>query len=278
MVDKMKKVSFFLLVILFAFYGLTSCLDKGKDESTGYVVGVLDRDEANGFYTLSITDTSYVVYCPEFEEEVARHNMEAGGCYYVVYSKDNTLPENASHKVLENGYITASLIDYKMAAKYNLSESFIDTSVVLTDEMPVLDVKPSDQVFGYADGYLFMTHKISAQEGYTFDWFLSYNEETMMPTEADNKNYYNLFLRATIAGRDDTRTDTVEHLPLNAYYLKDYLMEAAIKEKEALILDSVYNEASTFTVRINYVSGITEDVITWKNAEFPAKISYFLPE
>jgi hypothetical protein len=122
-----------------------------------------------------------------------------------------------------------------------------------------------------------MTHKIVSQEGFTFDWSLSYDEEAMMPTMIDNKNYYDLFLRATVIDNRN-QTDTIEHLILNAYYLKEYLTEAANKEKEYLSLNSTYNESSTFTVRIHYVSGIDGDMITWKNVEFPAKITYFVPD
>jgi hypothetical protein len=272
----MKKISFWGIIMLLGIHWLTSCV-KGKDDSTGYAVGVLTHHETGGVYLLSIPDPSFAVYCPEFTEEVAQRRMEAGGCYYAVYARDNTLPENASRKVLENGYITASLIDYDAAVKYNLNESFVDTSVVLTGEIPVSDAKPSNQVFGYSGGYLFMTHKIASLEGDSFDWSLSYDEETMMPTKTDQKNYYNLFLRATVAGTDN-QTEFTEHLSFNAYYLKDYLIEAATKEKESLTLDAAYGGSSAFTVRINYVSEIKGDTITWKHVDFPAKIAYFLPE
>jgi hypothetical protein len=277
MTDGMKKICFWGFVILFGLQGLASCMD-GKDDSTGYVVGVLFRNEINGLYMLHITDTSFTVYCPEFEDKVARHEMEAGGCYYVVYSGDNTLPENAAHKVRENGYITASLIDCDAAAKYNLNESLVDTSVVLTDEIPVRDAKPSDRVFGYAGGYLFMTHKTVLPEGYTVDWSLSYDEETMMPTRVDNRNYYDLFLRATMAGNGSQTDTAVEHFSFNAYSLKDCLTEVALKEKESLTLDAAYGASSTFTVRINYASEINGDTITWKSTEFSAEITYFLPD
>jgi hypothetical protein len=276
MIDRMKKIRFCVIVMLFALHGLTSCLEKGKDESTGYVLGVLNHDEGTGFYILNTQDT-FAVYCPEFKDKVVQGEMEAGGCYYVVYIKDNTLPENALYMVRANRYITASLIKYDVAVKYNLNESLIDTSAVLVDEIAVLDAKPSNEVFGYSEGYLFMTHKIVSQEGYTFDWSLSYNEETMMPTTVDKKNYYDLFLRATIAANSN-QTDTIEHFSLNAYHLEEYLTEAANKEKEFLSLNSTYNASSTFTVRINYVSGIKGDMITWKSAEFPAKITFFIPE
>jgi hypothetical protein len=251
-------------------------LEKGKDESTGYALGVLNLDEGTGFYMLNVQDT-FAVYCPEFKDKVVQDEMEAGGCYYVVYVKDNTLPENAPHLVRTNGYITASLAECNAAVKYDPSESLIDTSAVQAYEIPVLDAKPSDRVFGYSDGYLFMTHRIISPEGFTFDWSLSYDEETMMPT-VDNKNYYDLFLRATIAGSSN-QTDIVEHFSFNAYRLGKYLTEAAKKEKEYLMLNSAYQASSTFTVRIHFVSAIEEDgTIIWKNVEFPAKIAYFVPD
>jgi hypothetical protein len=272
----MKKIAFWGIVVLLSLYGLMSSLEKGKDELTGYVVGVLDHDENSDLYVLNIPDT-FRVYCPEFKEKVSRNEMEPGGCYYVVYTQDNYLPENAPHIVQTNGYVTASLMDYDEAVRYRLSESLIDTSVVQADEFPVMDAKPSDKAFGYSGGYLFMIHKISSQRGYTFDWSLSYDEETMMPANVDKKNYYDLFLRATIADNSN-QTDTIDHFSLNAYYLKDYLIEAAKKEKEFLSQDSTYDEFSTFTVRINYASEIKGDTITWKNVVFPAKITYFVPE
>jgi hypothetical protein len=283
--DLMKKACCWRIAVLFFLPGLVSCVDRGRDDLTGYALGVLSLDQAAGFYLMNVQDT-VAVYCPEFKDRALRGEMEVGGCYYFVYVRDNTLPENAPHAVRANGYVTASLAECHAAARYGTHESLIDTSMALPGEIPVSDVKPSDRVFGYSDGYLFMTHKTVLPEGdFALDWSLSYDAERMMPITVGNKNYYDLFLRATLVGGGDGsfRTDTaaVEHYSFNAYRLGEFLTGAAGKEKEYLQrLNSAYNASSTFTVRIHFASAIAAEdgTIGWKSVEFPAKIAYFVPD
>jgi hypothetical protein len=70
------------------------------------------------------------------------------------------------------------------------------------------------------------------------------------------------------------KTTTTEFMSLIAYNVNSYLKNVASKEKE--LLGSSYNQTSTFTLRINYVSEIKDnDELVWKSKEIASPIVLF---
>ncbi|MDR1222930.1 MAG: hypothetical protein LBL07_08655 [Tannerella sp.] len=263
----MKKLSVFLVTALIALSGLTSCL-KGDNTRSGYGVGILTY--ASNYSTLVIKTSFGNFYGPELNAYVTKGQLEIDEYYYFYYTMDYDLPENSTEMVNANGYYTVSISPGTRADKYYAMPVLTDTSAVMTDEIPVLDVLYADGPFGYAESYLCMTHIVSYEKDLTVQWDMSYDGSREIMSEVNGKRYYNLFLRATVSGSNEGSTKT-ETAHFNAYRLREFLERAAMDEKS---MPGYVSGSSTFLVKFNYVSDIKEDQITWsyKSAEFPINL------
>jgi hypothetical protein len=271
----MKKFNLFLIGALLCVIGLTSCLEGGNT-TQGYALGVLDYSYS---YTTPVMKTSYGnYYGPELTSMISSGNLEIGNCYYFQYTIDFDLPENSQEMVQTNGYYTVSVYPIAEAEKYYPNYYLTDTSAVLPNELPVSDIVSEDGPYGYAEDYLFITHVVNHLKDLDLHWDMSYNDGDDMITEESGKRHYNLFVRATASGDKDENKVTAEHLHFNAYYLRNFFESAARKEKDRL--GSSYNTSSTFTVKFNYVSEISDDSkITWKSESVDnLYIAWFVPE
>ncbi|MDR1382062.1 MAG: hypothetical protein LBJ47_11375 [Tannerella sp.] len=269
----MKKFSLFLVVALFNFVGLTSCLENGDNKSTGEYVGVL---ELGRNYTTPVLKTlAGSFYGPELNSFVNEGKMQLGNCYYFQISYDMGLPENSEQMVELNGYYTVSVTGYAEASKQYANSYLTDTSAVLPGELAVKQAIYSDAPFGYAENYLFITHYLSHEKDLDVNWDLSFDSENMMTEENGHRNY-NVFIRATGADHDDSKTAT-EQLHFKAYQMGYFFESVARMEKERL--GSSYTQTSTFTLKLNFASEIKDTGITWESQTVDNfYIAWFVPD
>jgi hypothetical protein len=252
--------------------GFTSCLENSGNRETGSTVGILGIGDKSFNYVIKTLGGD--IYAPELTSYINAGKMSQGSGYYINYEIDYDLPENTLAMVTANGYYTVTLVSFVEAENSYLNYYLTDTSAVLPNEMAVLyPTLFSDEggVFGFSKGYIFMTPAVKRAEDQQMTWNLSYDEETMMPTEENGKRYYDLYLRATKKG-DSDKTTSSEYISLVAYNTGSYIERVANKEKE--LLGANYNQSSTFTLRIHYVSEIKDDdELVWKSQELP---SYYI--
>ncbi|MDR2915020.1 MAG: hypothetical protein LBV74_09355 [Tannerella sp.] len=271
----MKKNSSYFIVMLLSAISLTSCLDGGGNVSSYAGLGVIDIG-SKSFVTVLKT-TGGEIYTPEISSMVSKGDLRIGDCLCLYYKVDFDLAENSNSVVATNGYYTASLNGYQKFDKNYLNYSFTDTTGLQMNEVAVSNPFYTDYggINGFYSRYMYITHVVSQPEDLTLSWDLSYDSETMMPTEVDGKRYYDLFVRATKTN-ESSKTTNVTFPYYIAYDMRDYLSTAAALEKEAL--GGSYNTMSTFTIRINYASAINGDVITWSSKEWSPYISLFLSD
>ena len=263
----MKRNDFYLIVALFSVISFTSCI-SGDNVQGGEALGVMGY--TNNF-TPVIKSPIGLFYSPTIANLLNKGDMRDGGCYIFNYTLDGDLPENAQSVVSANGYYTITLNAYEVIPSYNLDSYLTDTSKIMTDEVAIAVVFESSS---YVDGYLFITQVADPASNLQHDWNMSYDYSTMMPRVEGDKNYYDVYVRATKKNSNSALTSY-----WNAYYMKNYLRDAAYKEKASL--GSGYLEASSkFTLRFIYVSAIDKDTeaITWKNHPIDVLISSFLDE
>ncbi|MDR0572632.1 MAG: hypothetical protein LBG96_01135 [Tannerella sp.] len=270
----MKRNSLYFVIMLFGITGFTSCLSGSGNVSSYSGLGVIDFG-SKSLVTVSKT-TGGEIYTPEISSMVSNGDLQLGDCLCLYYEVDFDLAENSSNVVATNGYYTASLDGYQKFDKNYLNYSFTDTAEALMNEVAVSNPFYTDYggINGFYSDYMYITHVVSQPEDLTLSWDLSYDSETMMPAEAGGKRYYDLFVRATKT--NEGSKNTVNYPYYIAYDMRDYLRAAAALEKNAL--GNNYNTTSTFTIRINYASAISEDVITWSSKEWISYINTFLSE
>jgi len=247
----MKRISLFLCLITLCLISQTSCLD-GSNEISGYALGVFRLYGSNTSNPLSPVFKSTVgdIYSSNMNSI-----MNDGKCYYIYYTFSSDDPENTSAMIALNGYSTITLRQYEDVDSYSAYSVVTDISQALPDEVPLTSGYNKNNA-AYVDGYLFMTHTTVLPEDVKLDWNLSY-EYASMPTVDDyNDRYYDLYLRATKLNNSDKTVQQVSFM--NAYNLKTFLTEAAGREQGT--------GATSFKIRINYVSAISElGILTWSN-------------
>ena len=253
----MKKVSLFLIVSLFSVFFLTSCLDS-SNVSEGTAVGVLDYNNRG---SLIIKSSVGDVSATNLETLVLNGTMSTYDCYIFAYRHDADLPENSPTMVEANGFSTISLLGFEDVPKYYMSSNLTDTSTVITDEVPVVDIYESGNPF--ISDYYFISHIVNHPSDQKLAWNMSYDQDNLS-TEVGGSRYYDIFIRAIKSGSSEkTSTQNVAHL--NAYNIGGYMEGIAYREKSAL--GGSYNPSSSrITLRFNYVSAIDEanNNITWR--------------
>jgi len=264
----MKKVFLFLCTALVGIISLNSCLE-GSNESSGQAVGVYSAYGSKNFSPVFFS-TIGNVYAPNMP-----NNFTDQKCYYIAYSYSADVPENSAAMVELNGYSTITMTAFVPIADYYLKSSLTDTTIVLDNELPLVSGYEAGGS-AYVQNYLFMTHVIKIPANTVLNWDMSYNYSTM-PTVENDKRYYDLFVRATKT-TEGNNTGEVDTSVLNAYYVGSFLQYAA--QREMSLLGNSYSAGtSKFTLRINYVSDISEDSkLTWKSATEENLLIYeFLP-
>jgi hypothetical protein len=255
---------------LIAVVSFTSCLE-GNNTGTDYYVGVLDYSKN---YTTPVMKTLYGdFYGPELNSLISSGNMDLGDGWYFQITCDWDLPENSSEMVAVNGYYTGSVYPIAKADKYYAAPYLTDTSEVMTGELPVSEIlySGSNAIFGYAEGYLFITHAVNHDKDSKLNWDISYNSDDMV-TEENGVRSYNLFIRAVNSSGDDDENPGTNQYHFNTYQLKAFLDRAAWNEKDKAGINA------TFTVKFNFVSEIKESEITWKSTTTGFPVSLFVSE
>ena len=266
----MKRNDFYLIVALFSVICFTSCI-SGNNVQEGQALGVMSY---NTNYTPVMQSTFGPVYSPTIANLLDKGDIRMNGCYIFNYTYDGDLPENAQSVVNVNKYYTITLNAYNEIPSYNIDSYLTDTSKIMTDEVAISKVFEESS---YLEGYLFISQSVEQPSDLQLNWDMSFDYSKMMPRVENDKNYYDVFVRAT--KKNNGTASTVNMQYLNAYYMKNYLRDAAYKEKT--LLGSDYNEStSKFILRFVYVSAIDDDtqVITWKNHPIDVSISSFLDE
>ena len=266
----MKRNVFYLIVALFSVFCMTSCI-SGDNTQEGRALGVMGYTNN---YTPVMKSTFGPVYSPTIANLLDKGDIRMNRCYIFTYTYDSDLPENAQSVVNANGYYTITLNAYEEIPSYNIDSYLTDTSKVMTDEVALSSVFEDSN---YLEGYLFISQSVEQPSDLLLDWHMTYDYSTMVPRVENNANYYDVFVRATKKNSGEKSTVNMQYL--NAYYMKNYLRDAANKEKS--LLGSSYNEAtSKFVLRFVYVSAIDKDTqaITWKNHPVDVLISSFLDE
>ena len=264
MKKEMKNFGLFLVASLISVFCLTSCLE-GNTVSEGQAFGVLNISDKSFRPVLSNTAYLLPFYSASF------NSLELGGCYFVYYSLDSDLPENAPAVVEANGYYTVSILDYIEVPKYYLKNNLTDTSEVRYGEMPISDAMA---VQALVENNLFIIQTAKHPDDLKLEWEMSYDEVTMLPTTDGEKRYYDIFIRATKTNSSSGTASDKQHM--NAYYFSSYLKTAA--EKERTLLGSGYNAAySKLPVRFNYVSEVKGDTaLVWKSNLWEPYVANFV--
>jgi len=265
----MKNFGLFLIGLVFSVISMTSCMEGGNTEDR-ITYGVLDYGSKSMYPLLKSGDGN--LFSSSIVAAFNAGEMNLGDCYAVYYRIDYDLPENLPNVVETNGYFTVTLIEWSKIPRYTAFSSLTDTSVVLLNEIPVLNVFNNGD---FLEGFFFMSQTVNHPEGWELSWDMSYNY-SMMPTEENGRRYYDLFVRATVKKQGD-KTTKVDVPYFNAYYMDYYMKNAASNEKN--FLGSSYNSSSSkFTIRLNFVSSIdaVTNKMTWNNYQVEIPISPFL--
>ncbi|MDR2918327.1 MAG: hypothetical protein LBV72_03050 [Tannerella sp.] len=244
----MKKVNAFGAIFLMAIVLFTSCLGDGSNTQSATTVGVVRYDYKSGKYLLDTYGWG-VFYSS------ALNSTTEGACYYFNFELDYDLADNNSSVVNTTGYYTISIGTKYEVARYSMSPVLLDTTTLLTNEIPL--VNPLASVDGYVKGIFFLQHTYKQPEDQKYAWSLSYDTQNAV-IEESGKRIYDVFIRAAISGSAGTKTAT-EGGVANAYNMKSFFESAAYVEKNQT--DKVVN------VRFNYVSDITDGKIVWKKSD-----------
>ena len=249
---EMKKLGLFLIASVISFISLTSCLES-SNVSEGYGLGVLQYSSKS--YTPVLNSTLGLVSASNLGD------MDINSCYYFYYKLDLDLPENAHAVVEANGYQTISILDKIELDKYYLSSSLTDTSRMMNGEVPVYDAYESGNP--YIDEYYFISQIVKMPSDLQLTWHMSYDGDGNIAVVENGERYYDVFVRATKRNSSDKTEENVQHL--NAYFVRDFLKNAANNERNAL--GSNYSETSSkLRIRFNFVSEISDEgKLTWKS-------------
>ena len=264
----MKKSGLFFVGLLLSVFCLTSCLE-GSNVSEGYGLGVLGL---NNNLTPILKTPVCSFASANLNSLLNAGTMQLDNCYYFYYQINFDLPENGDKFVESNGFYTITLLEFAELSKYYLSSSLTDNTTALPDEKPVLKGFINSN---YVEGYLFIEQTVYQPSDMELWWDLSYDYNTMMPTVEGNNRYYDLYIRA-IMEKEGTK-DLVEMSYLNAYYMGNYLRNAANNEKTYLGIN--YSETSSqFKVRFNYVTSINENTgeLIWESEQIEVDIAPLL--
>jgi hypothetical protein len=245
---------------------------KSGNVQTGQLIGYLDMSNSFSSYVLktSLGDFS----SSALSGYISANNMQLYGCYIFNYELDLDLPENSAEVLNVNKYYTITILGFVELDKYSSNSYISDTSRVMTDELPIADPV---SYLDYKDSYIFMQHGINHAADLQIAWDLSYDYMALSQTPSqDGNRYYDVFLRAT-KKNTTSKTTTSDYVYLVAYQTDNVLSYIAGLERSAL--GSSYNTQSTFNLRVNYPSAISESgVITWSSKTVKPYIASFISE
>ena len=254
---KMKKVSLFGAVFLMAVAMFTSCLGEGSNEQKGEIVGIVTTHDKTFEKVLNIGGGSYF-RSSNFD------NINEGACYWVYYDLNMDAENNANANT--TGYYNVTVLDRNEFERNEVFPVLTDTAQILDSELAILN--PIYRSFGYIEDRIFFIHALNQPKEQQNYWNLSYSSENMM-TEENGARIYELFLRATV--KSSTSNSSEDQPKWCAYRIKDFFEKAAIAEKE--------KGKQEIQFRINYVSKIEDDKITWnKTQNISCPISLILNE
>jgi hypothetical protein len=237
----------------------TSCLEGGRNTRSDTTIGVVRLDTKTFKNVLDIYGGG-TFYAPSFD------TMQEGACCIVVYELDFNAPENSTVMLQANGYYTVTISYKEDIDRYSLSSVITDTTAVLPEETAIMD--PINSKLGYLNGILFMAHQLKRASDQREIWHLSYNPQTAMQEE-NGRQIYNVYLRSTVrVSSTKTQEDSYD---LCAYDMKYFMESAAQRAKSA-------GSATTFQVRFNYVSEITDGTLAWKYRDMEMYVAEILPE
>ena len=259
----MKKISLLGAFFMMAVMLFTSCLGEGSNEDTRKAVGIVRFDSQSSKFVLD-TSPFGTVYSPVFNSPEMAYNE--GACYLLELTVNYDLPENSPEAINSNGFYTV-IVNWKYEVdRYAIyGGSSIDTSTVLTNEIPIID--PLLSIDGYVKGVLFFQHGVEKSDDQSISCRLTYDMESMF-TEEGQERIYDVFLRAT-KNTEGTKTPSKAAIA-SAYDMKYYLESAARKEAD--------EKNTRVNLRLNYASEIKDGKITWKKTEkIPIDVTLILP-
>ena len=265
----MKKNSLFIVLSLLSVINLTSCL-KGNNTSSYVDIGVLDFNMGN----VVMRGTGPAIYSSEINALNNIDSLQIGGCYLFSYTIDWDLIENSESLFATNGFYVATLNGYRPYVKSYISYPLTDTSTIVYNEIPIKDAIFENDTYGYSNGYLFLTHVIERPEDMSVELDVTYDFETMKPTVENGIRYYDFFIRATKKNESQKSHDSYYYSV--AYYIRDYLTDAAYNEKNFLTSNNNYDSTSKIRLRFNYAAEINGNIIRWSKKEFSIGIEYFI--
>ena len=249
----MKKLILQRVVFIFvSLFLLMSCMEEGPNTHDGFAFGIVRFDMKSGENVLDIND-EVNLYASRFSFD------NDGDCFFVTYLINYDDEANSFEKIEANGFVKVSIFDKLDVNRYYLATT-IDTTNVLPGEVPL------EAAFWDMNGYiryfqnkLFMFSVLQIPTDQKMDFHMSYDIENMV-TEQYGKRYYNLFLRSTILDKEGTSSKDMVVIP-NAFEIRNFLMEAARKEKES-------GTNLTFSIRLNYPTVIRDNgVMTWAHQD-----------
>ena len=249
----MKKLKFLSAVAL-ATVLLTSCLDGGNNEQSGYTYGVIDFSmDAMG--NVAYTADNVPVYASTFS------NLTTDECVYFTYTINYDDPANNAGKK----YLTATVPQYARLDNNGRVEP-VDTAktsptAIKKGELTTVDagIVAGGAYSATIKDYLFLgsSHEKSANDQ-TNEYFLQI-DPSQEPQVVDGKNVYDFFLR--VVKKTDGKNTIWTSVFNYAIRAGNYISSLEAKEKS--------KGSDTFNFRINYIKEFNKDTTeaTWAKSK-----------
>lgn len=248
----MKKLKFLSAVAL-ATVLLTSCLDGGNNEQSGYTYGVIGFSlDAMG--NVAYTGDNVPVYASTFSE------LTDNECVYFGYTINYDDPANSGKK-----YLTATVPQYIRLNNTGRVEA-VDTAKtsptsIKKGELTTVDagIVAGGAYSATIKDFLFLgsSHEKSANDQ-TNEYFLQI-DPSQEPQVVDGKNVYDFFLRVVkkADGKNTIGTSVFNY----AIRADSYISSLEAKEKS--------KGSETFNFRINYIKEFNKDTTeaTWAKSK-----------
>ncbi|MDR2765531.1 MAG: hypothetical protein LBB90_10955 [Tannerella sp.] len=235
----------------------TSCLEGGRNTTSGTIIGVVRFDTKTFKNVLDVYGGTF--YAPQFD------TMQEGTCCIIVYELDFNAPENDATLLQTYGYYTVTISYKEDIDKYALSTVLTDTTAVMPEETAVMD--PINSTLGYLNGILFLAHQLKKASDQRETWYLSYDPQATVKEE-NGRQIYDVYLRTTV--RVSSTKTPEDGYDLCAYDMKYFMENAAQRVK------STGN--TSFYIRFNYVSEIKDDTLTWGYKDLEMTVADIIPE
>lgn len=248
----MKKLKF-LGAVAMATVLLTSCLDGGNNEQSGYTYGVIGFSlDAMG--NVAYTGDNVPVYASTFSE------LTDNECVYFGFTINYDDPANSGKK-----YLTATVPQYIRLNNTGRVEA-VDTAKtsptsIKKGELTTVDagIVAGGAYSATIKDFLFLgsSHEKSANDQ-TNEYFLQI-DPSQEPQVVDGKNVYDFFLRVVkkTDGKNTIGTSVFNY----AIRAGSYISSLEAKEKS--------KGSETFNFRINYIKEFNKDTTeaTWSKSK-----------